>query len=58
MDNNKSGLSISGVLALIFIVLKCVGVIDWQWRWVLSPIWIPWLILIVIRLLRKLNEEY
>ena len=44
MDNKKSGLSICGVLALIFTVLKLVGVIDWSWEWVLSPIWIPWLI--------------
>lgn len=28
-------------LTLIFIVLKLVGVITWSWLWVLSPIWIP-----------------
>lgn len=34
------GLGIGGVLAVVFIVLKLVGVIDWSWVWVLAPIWI------------------
>lgn len=50
-SNTSSGLSISGVLTLIFIVLKLVGTINWSWWWVLSPTWISlilWLILVVI----------
>ena len=38
------GGSFLNVLALIFIVLKIVGVepiASWSWWWVLSPIWIP-----------------
>ena len=27
-------------LALIFIVLKLLGAIDWSWWWVLSPVWL------------------
>lgn len=27
------------VLAIVFIVLKLCGVIDWSWLWVLSPLW-------------------
>lgn len=30
----------TGLLALVFIVLKLCGVITWSWLWVLSPIWI------------------
>lgn len=30
----------AGVLLIIFIVLKLVGVIAWSWIWVLSPLWI------------------
>lgn len=26
-------------LALLFIALKLCGVIDWEWKWVLAPIW-------------------
>lgn len=36
-------------LTLLFITLKMVGVIDWSWWWVLSPIWISLaLVLLVI----------
>jgi ribose/xylose/arabinose/galactoside ABC-type transport system permease subunit len=27
-------------LTLIFVAFKLVGVIDWSWLWVLSPLWI------------------
>ena len=36
-NNSSSGLGFSGVLTIIFIVLKLVGVIDWSWWWVVSP---------------------
>ena len=39
-DYSSGGLGTGGVLGLIFIVLKLVGVIDWSWLWVLAPIWI------------------
>lgn len=40
MDKNtsSSGLGLSSVLTIIFVVLKLVGVIDWSWWWVFSPI--------------------
>ena len=38
--STSSGLGISGVLFLIFLVLKLVGVIDWSWWWVTAPLWI------------------
>jgi hypothetical protein len=44
----------------IFIVLKLVGAISWSWWWVLSPLWIPLVVLaiflFVIYLLDKDNE--
>ena len=45
------GLGFADVLTIVFVVLKLVGVIDWPWIWVLSPLWISLglaLILIVI----------
>ena len=53
MDKNTSasGLGLSSVLTIIFVVLKLVGVINWSWLWVLSPTWISfglWLIIVVI----------
>jgi len=42
-NNNTSfgGIGLSGVLLVVFIVLKLVGVISWSWWWVISPLWIP-----------------
>ena len=45
---NSSGISFVGMLAILFIGLKLTGYIDWSWWWVLSPIWIPAIIVIVI----------
>ena len=36
------------ILTLIFIVLKLTHYIDWSWLWVLSPLWIPIAIILVI----------
>lgn len=40
----SGGIGFVGVLTVVFIVLKLVGVINWSWVWVLSPIWISALI--------------
>ena len=41
-NNNDAsgGIGFVGLLTIAFIVLKLVGVINWSWVWVLSPIWI------------------
>ena len=38
---------ISG-LTLLFIYLKMTSYIDWSWFWVLSPLWISFLVAILI----------
>lgn len=47
-------MSLAGVLLIIFIVLKLVGVIAWSWLWVLSPLWIGiaiWVVFIIFALI-------
>lgn len=43
-SNNKTtvsgGIGFSGLLTIVFIVLKLCGVINWSWIWVFSPMWI------------------
>lgn len=34
------GVSLPTVISVVFIILKLTHVIEWQWIWVLSPIWI------------------
>lgn len=45
---DKEGISFFGVLTILFIALKLTGFIDWKWIWVLSPIWMPSVIGIVL----------
>jgi len=50
-NSNKSvGIGFSGALLLIFITLKLCNVIAWSWWWVLSPVWIPLSITVLVLL--------
>lgn len=54
MNNEKTtsgGIGFGSALLLTFIILKLVGVIDWSWWWVLSPIWIPVVLLMAASIL-------
>lgn len=42
----SSGVSLSTVLVLIFLVLKLTGNIAWSWWWVFSPYWIALLVVV------------
>ena len=44
----ESGMGLSGVLFLIFLVLKLMGVSEMNWIWVFSPLWIPAGIVVLI----------
>ena len=41
-------MSFGGVLAIVFIVLKLIGIITWSWIWVVSPLWIGLIIDIIM----------
>jgi len=36
----SSGIGFTGMLQIVFIILKLCNVIDWSWWWVLTPMWI------------------
>ncbi len=44
----SGGIGFSGILTIVFIVLKLLGKIDWPWVWVLSPLWISAALVIVV----------
>lgn len=50
-NNNSKGIGFWGLLCLVFITLKLIGVISWPWVWVLSPIWINVIIMAVLVLI-------
>lgn len=50
-ENCKITLSDSWIcyaLTFLFLSFKLANIIDWSWWWVLSPIWIPLAILLII----------
>ena len=42
--NKHSDITLS-LLLVLFVGLKLAGVISWSWWWVLSPIWMPLLLI-------------
>lgn len=38
---SSSGISAVGLLGVVFVTLRLVGVIDWSWWWVTAPFWAP-----------------
>ena len=53
-DKNVSvqvGPNFLGLLTIVFITLKLTGYIAWSWWWVLSPLWLGFLVAITIFLI-------
>ena len=46
-NGSATGMTLSGTLTVIFVVLKLIGVIHWSWIWVLCPMWLPAAILLI-----------
>ena len=46
--NTTNGVGLSGVVFIVFLVLKLCGLIDWSWWWVTAPLWIPLCLFILI----------
>lgn len=47
-NTSSGGLGLGSVLTIVFVVLKLVGVIDWSWVWVLSPLWISAILTVLV----------
>ena len=46
-SGSSGGIGFAGLLTIVFIVLKLTGYITWSWLWVLSPLWISFLVALV-----------
>ena len=59
MSKERISVSFSGtsLLLVAFIVLKLCNVINWSWWWVLSPIWIPIALVVVLLILKFIVED-
>jgi hypothetical protein len=38
-SSSSSGIGVFGLLGVLFVALKLLGVIDWSWWWVTIPFW-------------------
>lgn len=47
MRSKNKAMSLLDGLTLLFVALKLIGIIEWPWVWVTSPVWIPFLIAFV-----------
>ena len=47
-SNSSTGIGFSGLLTLVFIVLRLIGKMSWKWTWVLSPIWITFVFVLIV----------
>ena len=36
---NHNGIGVLGLLGVVFVTLKLLGVITWSWWWVTAPFW-------------------
>lgn len=56
-NSSSSGIGIYGVLTIVFIVLKLVGVINWSWLWVLCPLWIDILLTVIVLVIIAIIDD-
>lgn len=47
----SSGIGLTGILTILFVLLKAFGYIKWSWFWVFSPLWIGAIIALVLFIL-------
>lgn len=47
-SSKAGGIGFTGLLTILFIALKLLGVISWSWWWVLSPLWITLAVAVII----------
>lgn len=54
-SKTSGGVGFFGLLGILFIGLKLTGFIDWPWWAVLSPIWVPIALLLLVWVALVLN---
>jgi len=51
-----SPMGTSDAMLLLFMALKLCDVIDWSWWWVLSPLWITFVLFAILTACKKGDE--
>lgn len=45
---DRASMGFCSLLTVLFIGLKLTHYIDWSWWWILSPLWIPVIIVLIL----------
>ena len=48
MNKGSAGIGFCGLLTIAFVVLRLCHIIEWSWVWILSPLWIGFIVSIII----------
>jgi len=56
-SKSSGGVGFAGLLTVAFIVLKLMGVIDWGWAWVISPMWISLILGVIFALILNILDD-
>jgi len=51
---SSGGISVLGLLGVLFVALKLTGYIDWHWIWVTAPFWGGFALIVAIMMLAGL----
>ena len=54
-SSTSAGIGFPGLLTIVFITLKLLDKIDWSWWWVLSPLWITFLLVVILVLIAAIG---
>jgi len=46
--SSTGGVGVAGLLGLLFVALKLIGIITWSWWWVTAPFWIPFALAVAV----------
>ena len=47
-DKEVASVDYTIMLTFIFVILKLTNSIDWSWWWVLSPLWLPLVLVLTV----------
>lgn len=50
METNRTTASVLlflGVVQFVLFLLKAINVLNWDWLWILSPLWVPYALFVI-----------
>ncbi len=50
-------LGLAFLVTIVFLILRLTHVLDWQWVWVLSPLWISMALNLVISIIKGFIDD-